>query len=650
MSSNHFEKSSVYLVFALCLLACGFSSGSDEESDDGIYAVSYDGNGSTAGSVPVDSYKYVKGESVKVQGNTGSLARTGYAFNGWNTLAAGTGKTYTQGSTFAMGEGDVRLYARWTTNPTFKVTYAANGATSGSVPTDTTNYEAGQTVTVLANSGGLVKAGAGFAGWNTASDGTGTAYVVGQTFNIGGSGVTLYARWGTEASWARSVAAGASISEFHGAAFGASGSVYIAGYQVGNGTYAYGSQSVAGASGSYNAVMVKYDAAGAALWARSVSAGSGNSFFAWAASDSSGNVYASGCQAGTGTYTYGSQSIAGTSGGNNAVLVKYDSSGTALWARTISAGSSNSDFYNVAADSSGNVYAAGYQTGTGTYSYGSQNAAGTAAGANAVLVKYNSSGTEVWARTVVAGTGDSYFYAVAADSSGNVYVAGSQTGNGTYTYGSQSAAGTSSTANVLLVKYDPSGNALWARTLSGGSSDALYFSVLAAGTDGVYAAGYQTGAAVYSYGSRSAAGTSSGTNVVLVKYDSSGTELWARSVAAGTGDSQYHGLAIDGSRNVSAAGFQTGTGANVYGTHSAAGAYSGKNVLLVKYDPSGTELWARTPSAGSSDSEIYAVNADAEDALYAAGYQSGVGTFTYGGESAAGTYSGRNAALVKWRP
>jgi hypothetical protein len=71
------------------------------------------------------------------------------------------------------------------------------------------------------------------------------------------------------------------------------------------------------------------------------------------------------------------------------VLVKYDSNGTALWARTVSSGNDSSAFRSVAVDSSGNVYAAGCQYYDYTYTYGTGvSAKGTAKYENVVLVKY----------------------------------------------------------------------------------------------------------------------------------------------------------------------------------------------------------------------------------------------------------------------
>jgi uncharacterized repeat protein (TIGR02543 family) len=161
------------------------------------HTVTYDGNGATAGSAPIDGTGYVRGDTVTVMGNTGNLAWYGRAYAGWNTGADGSGTTYTQGQTFTMGTADVTLYALWTILPTYTVTYDANGAASGSVPIDTTNYLEGRLVSVAGNSGNLANPPWGFDGWNTKADSTGTLYTQGQSFPMGNSSVTLYATWVT---------------------------------------------------------------------------------------------------------------------------------------------------------------------------------------------------------------------------------------------------------------------------------------------------------------------------------------------------------------------------------------------------------------------------------------------------------------------
>jgi uncharacterized repeat protein (TIGR02543 family) len=78
------------------------------------YSVTYNGNGSTGGSVPTDCSGHVAGNTITVPGNPGSLVRPGYTFAGWNTAADGSGTSYAAGATFAMGSGNVTLYAVWT--------------------------------------------------------------------------------------------------------------------------------------------------------------------------------------------------------------------------------------------------------------------------------------------------------------------------------------------------------------------------------------------------------------------------------------------------------------------------------------------------------------------------------------------------------
>jgi len=77
------------------------------------YTISYNGNGTTSGTVPIDSSNYEMGDTVIIKGNTGNLVKTGYEFSGWNTKADGTGSTYTSGDTFSMGSSNVSLYAEW---------------------------------------------------------------------------------------------------------------------------------------------------------------------------------------------------------------------------------------------------------------------------------------------------------------------------------------------------------------------------------------------------------------------------------------------------------------------------------------------------------------------------------------------------------
>ena len=156
---------------------------------DVLRTVSYDANGGT-GTAPT-SQTVVNGGSVNAADNTFSY--TGHTFSGWNTSDDGTGISYAAGAPVTVSGNNVTLYAQWV--EVINVTYLGNGNTGGSVPVDGNTYDENDEVTVLSNSGSLVKSdGYEFYGWNTKSDGTGTFYAPGATFNISAA-TNLYAQW-----------------------------------------------------------------------------------------------------------------------------------------------------------------------------------------------------------------------------------------------------------------------------------------------------------------------------------------------------------------------------------------------------------------------------------------------------------------------
>ena len=102
------------------------------------YSVTYNGNSNTGGSVPTDNVKYITGTTVTVKANSGSLVRTNYTFDGWNTNTSGTGTNYAAGSgTFAI-TADKTLYAKWTSAGT-SVSLSKAATTNGSFKLSSSN-------------------------------------------------------------------------------------------------------------------------------------------------------------------------------------------------------------------------------------------------------------------------------------------------------------------------------------------------------------------------------------------------------------------------------------------------------------------------------------------------------------------------------
>lgn len=133
------------------------------------------------------------------------LERTGYHYNpneSWNTKSDGSGKSYSEnGGILAKDFADLKdsdksvtLYANWKPN-NYKVRYNGNGATSGTMSDSAHVYDTAKVLTRNA----YARTGYTFTGWNTKSDGKGTAYADGAsvknlTANKDGV-VTLYAQW-----------------------------------------------------------------------------------------------------------------------------------------------------------------------------------------------------------------------------------------------------------------------------------------------------------------------------------------------------------------------------------------------------------------------------------------------------------------------
>ena len=78
------------------------------------FTVTYNGNGSDGGSVPVDSNWYNAGATVNVA-VPGSMTKTGATFASWNTKADGTGTFHgwPQDTSFPMPAANLTLYAQW---------------------------------------------------------------------------------------------------------------------------------------------------------------------------------------------------------------------------------------------------------------------------------------------------------------------------------------------------------------------------------------------------------------------------------------------------------------------------------------------------------------------------------------------------------
>jgi hypothetical protein len=307
--------------------------------------------------------------------------------------------------------------------------------------------------------------------------------------------------------------------------------------------------------------------------------------------DSSGNAYVTGRSS------------------DDYVTIKYNSSGDTQWVRRYAGLATGLDWaYDIVVDDIGNVYV------TGASGYG------TPTSFDFATIKYNSDGDTLWVRRFnYSGNSEDWAVQIALDQLGNVYVGGHSQIGGTNDY-------------CLIVKYDSTGHLLWSQAYSGpyathivvDDSSNIYSGGLDVHTNSIVtvkynangvlqwaqsynASSYRTAIAVDNSGNVYVVGNS-GTNILIIKYNSTGNQLWVQNYS-GLGNA----IAVDNLENIYVIG-TTGTGA-------------GSDYLTLKYHTSGSLFWIKTYNgpADSSD-QAYSIAIDQQNNIYVSGNSRGSGT------------------------
>lgn len=155
----------------------------------GQASLTYDGNGATGGKTDPQTGK--TDEKINVRDN--GFTRDGYTFVTWNTQADCKGNAVKPNSEWTL-RGSSTLYACWAGNAQ-TLTYHGNGATGGN--TAAQSGHTGDELTTNAN--GFTRDGYTFVRWDTAKDGSGTAYGEGKNgvgrYTMKPAGNDLYAIW-----------------------------------------------------------------------------------------------------------------------------------------------------------------------------------------------------------------------------------------------------------------------------------------------------------------------------------------------------------------------------------------------------------------------------------------------------------------------
>ena len=139
-----------------------------------------------------------------------------------------------------------------------------------------------------------------------------------------------------------------------------------------------------------------------------------------------------------------------------------------------------------------------------------------------------------WAKKAV-GTADDRSKSIVADASGNVYVTGYFT-SATLTFGT-TTLNNAGGEDIFIVKYDPSGNVLWATAY--GSSLNEHANCMAIDVSGnIYVGGYFTSASL-TFGTFTLTNIDA-INIFFAKFNPSGNAVWAHNGGSfGNGPSKF---------------------------------------------------------------------------------------------------------------
>jgi hypothetical protein len=300
-----------------------------------------------------------------------------------------------------------------------------------------------------------------------------------------------------------------------------------------------------------------------------------------------------------------------TTGTLKSFIYRTPKSGDVQWAKGGSIGSSVGETVTIfggTSDSSGNVFIVGQFLGGLTFGSVVLNSV-SGSFSSGFILKLDSSGTAIWGAKIGSSGGNCTFRGVSCDSTTNVYVTGSFfstasifSSNGV-SFGSLTSTGA---ADVITVKYDVSGGALWrakAATLVSLRSDVGYD--LICDNSNAYITGQFTGNTnstnITFYNSDDTTygttGSGNGANIFLAKYNATGFVQWLTGAGTNGTDGVYTVTVNPVNSEVYMTGFTASTSTCFY--NGTAITTSGGGGFIAKTNSAGVWQWVVQVSAGA---------------------------------------------------
>lgn len=315
-------------------------------------------------------------------------------------------------------------------------------------------------------------------GYEIDFDSSGNSYVTGYTTgNLDGQseiGIcdSFLVKFDTSGNkqWTRLLGTSLNYTKGRAISIDSSGNnIYLAGYTTGN---LNGEME----NGTHDVYVVKYDSSGDLQWVR-LSGVPGQDYMythGWGISvDSNDNIFVTGS-------TKGDLDGETVTGYKDTFVIKYDASGTKQWTKLLGSPSESTVGRGISVDSTGNIYVTGV-------TYGDLDGQTLNGSNDAIVIKYDSSGTKLWTRLIGVSGQETTGYGITIGNNGdNIYLTGKTSGNldGETLTGAQ---------DVFVTKFNISGTKIWTKLLGVSGQETVGYGISLDLTGTIHVVGYTTG-------------------------------------------------------------------------------------------------------------------------------------------------------------
>ncbi len=267
-------------------------------------------------------------------------------------------------------------------------------------------------------------------------------------------------------------------------------------------------------------------------------------------------------------------------------------------------GTGSETVMDVVADASGNVYIAGYTTSSSNIATAGVSDNSYNGSTDGFVAKFNAAGVLQWG-TYIGGTGTDNIQRMAVDNSGNVYVSGYSASTAGIASAGAYQTSRSGSEDAFLIKLNgTNGTRLWGTYYGDNSNSANETNALVtvSGSDVYIAMRTSTGSSNLTTNGTTHIG---GVDVVLVKFNSAGTRIWA-TLWGGTNDEQIgFGEIIADASGLYFGGSTYSTSGIAFGNYWDNTHPGGRVAFLSRFDPAtGNKVWAGYLDDAGSSSDV----------------------------------------------